>query len=50
MAEKIKKIAGVDFDPQYGSVTVKQNEPKIWMANMEKTHKIFNIAPTPIEF
>jgi nucleoside-diphosphate-sugar epimerase len=49
LAQLVQKIAKSEQEPLYGSVSVKQNEPNHWLADMTKTNHTFTITSTPLE-
>ncbi len=49
MVDMVKKIANSNKEPNYGTTSIKQDEPKIWEANMSKTKANFNVSTISVE-
>lgn len=49
IVEKIKKISNSNLNPNYGVISAKQNEPKVWKANNNKAIKTFSLKQTSID-
>lgn len=49
VVEIVKNIAHSDKEPTYWWTSVKQNEPKCWLADNKKTISVFWLTETPIE-
>lgn len=49
IVEKLKNILKSDIKPNYGTEQIKQNEPKIWMSNNQKSIDIFWLNNISIE-
>lgn len=49
VVEIVKNIAHSDKEPIYGWTSIKQNEPKHWLADNKKTITVFWLPETPIE-
>ena len=45
----VKKIARSNKEPNYWTTSVKQDEPKIWEADMSKTKSSFNLSRISVE-
>lgn len=49
IVEIVKNIAHSEKEPIYGWISIKQNEPKNWLADNNKSISIFGLTETPIE-
>ena len=49
IVEKIKNISKKKLNANYWAVSIKQNEPKVWLSDNNKTKKAFEIKLTPID-
>lgn len=49
IVEIIKKISNSTLDPNYWTESIKQNEPKLWICDKNKTNNSFWMIPTWID-